>query len=489
MKHSIRLKLFMILSAFTAGIVLIYILLNTLAYRQFYLQNKKNMLVKTYLAINSLYNENAADIELNIERLDVNKGLNITILDGGNIVFSRAKGEYNRLSSRFPRMNELMVRMPMQMQDAKVLYDDGHCTLFSHYDKFFQSFNIDLSAKLDNGYTLLIRTPMESITESVSISNWFILLVGVVALFVGGFVVFFISRSFTKPILQLSAIANDMAHLNFDVKYDGKGKDEIDDLGNSINTLSCKLEKTISELKTANTQLQQDIEVKTHIDEMRRSFLSNVSHELKTPISLIRGYAEGLKESIASDKQSADSYCEVIIDESEKMGEMIKKLMSLMQIESGQDPVAIRRFSVTDLIASLIKKSGKIFEQKSTRIIFDQSENISVWGDEFLIEDVLGNYLSNALNHVSDGGHIEVTVQVAGSAARITVFNTGELIPEEDLDKIWQSFYKVDKARTRSYGGNGIGLAVVSAIMKALGKPYGVENVPGGVAFYIILDC
>ena len=114
---------------------------------------------------------------------------------------------------------------------------------------------------------------------------------------------------------------------------------------------------------------------------------------------------------------------------------------------------------------------------------------MDVYADPFLIENVLTNYLSNALNHVSPGGVVRAAVaRPSAQRVRITVFNTGEPIPTEELPRIWESFYKVDKARTRAYGGSGIGLSVVAAIMKAHGMPYGVENTPDGVAFYIELE-
>lgn len=485
MRNSIRFKFLVILSAFAGGIILFYIILNSIAFEKFYIINKKEVLVNTYKTINELYNEGADDIQLALERLDVNRSLNIVVMSNDSVIFNRAQGEFNRISLRVPRQNQMFP--PFNPQNADILYDDGKCVITRRYDRFFQSFNIDLTAKLDNEYTLYIRSPMESITESVNITNRFILIIGAIVLFIGAFVVIFISKSFANPILKLSSIANEMTQLKFDVKYDVKGHDEISDLGNSINILSEKLEKTISELKTANTKLQKDIEIKTHIDEMRQEFLCNVSHELKTPISLIQGYAEGLAENIANDEDSKNFYCNVILDESMKMDQMVKKLLSLMQIESGHDPVTIRRFSITDLIKSLLVRNKRNFEQKGVNVIFNCDENVFVWGDEFLIEDVMNNFLSNALNHVDGDNIIEFKINTTENNARISVFNTGEHIPEDELDKIWGSFYKVDKARTRQYGGSGIGLAVVSAVMKSIGKPYGVENVDGGVEFYIEL--
>ncbi|OQB15198.1 MAG: Alkaline phosphatase synthesis sensor protein PhoR [Firmicutes bacterium ADurb.Bin193] len=485
MKNSIRIKFLIILSAFAAGIVLFYIILNSVAFEAFHLYYKKDLLIKTYTTINSLYNENASDMAVRLDRLDINRSLNIAVLDGDTLVYGRV----NRPNRQNPRQMWLNQSSPGILgRDSDVLHDDGKSVITRRYDRVLQSYHIVLTATLDNGYSLFIRTPIESITESVKITNRFILAVGAIALLIGAVIAFLLSRSLTKPILKLSAIAGEMAHLNFNVKYDVKGKDEINDLGKSINILSERLEETISDLKTANAELCRDIETKTRIDEMRREFFSNVSHELKTPISLIQGYAEGLSDNIAADEKSRNYYCDVIVDESRKMGDMVKKLMTLMQIESGQDPLTIRRFEITSMIRSIIEKNKIVLESKGIKVISNTAGRVFVWGDEFLVEDVLVNYFSNAINHAGGEKIVEFNVDNRGGVVRIEVFNTGDNIPEQDLDKIWQSFYKVDKARTREYGGSGIGLAVVSAIMKAMGKPYGVRNVIGGVKFYIELD-
>ena len=260
------------------------------------------------------------------------------------------------------------------------------------------------------------------------------------------------------------------------------------DLGICINDLSAKLEQTISELKTANNELRKDIDQKTKIDDMRKEFLSHVSHELKTPIALIQGYAEGLKENISDDEESREFYCEVIADEAKKMNKMVKKLLALNEIEFGQDQVHIERFDVVDLLKNLTASTAILFQKKDVTLEFDAEEPLYVWADEFMIEEVLSNYISNALNHVFDGGVVQIRFEKRVKDVRIFVYNTGELIPEEDIEKIWIKFFKVDKARTREYGGSGIGLSIVAATMEAHGKEYGVRNVEDGVEFYIDLD-
>ena len=305
---------------------------------------------------------------------------------------------------------------------------------------------------------------------------------------IAAFVSYLFSRRFTRPVLELAQIASKMSELDFETKYEVKGEDEIAVLGNSINSLSEKLEHTISELKGANIELQNDIERKTQIDEVRKEFLSNVTHELKTPIALIQGYAEGLKDNINEDPESREFYCEVIIDEAMKMNKMVKKLLSLNQLEVGTAQPEIERFDLVPLVRSVLASTEILFQQKQVTLNLYTDESVYVWADEYMMEEVFTNFVSNALNHVDGRMQIDVSLKKEGDKVRLSVFNTGEAIPEESLSQVWVKFYKVDKARTREYGGSGIGLSIVKAIMELHRRNYGVFNREDGVEFWIELD-
>lgn len=335
---------------------------------------------------------------------------------------------------------------------------------------------------------MVIRTNVESIEDSAAIANEFLAYIGIAVVLLGSAAMFLYSRRFTKPILELADISKKMSELDFDIKYHHDSKDEIGILGSSINTLSDKLESTITELKQANNELLTDIQKKTEIDEMRKEFLSNVSHELKTPISLIQGYAEGLKENISDDPESRDFYCEVIMDEASKMNQMVKKLLSLNELEFGNNQVNFERFDIVTLIRSVLSSTEILFRQKGVTLRFAQSDPVYVWADEYLIEQVVTNYISNALNHVEGQRIIEIKLIQLENRVRVAVLNTGDNIPEEDIDKIWVKFYKVDKARTREYGGSGIGLSIVRAVMNLHNRECGVLNRPLGVEFWFELD-
>ncbi len=347
---------------------------------------------------------------------------------------------------------------------------------------------LELWGKMGNDGYYLVRTPLQSIQDASKLSNQFYFFIGSLIFLAGGAAIWYLTKRIVKPIQELTAISQRMADLDFDAKYESGGEDEIGELGNNFNKMSKTLEQTITELKTANVELQNDIDKKTEIDEMRKEFLSNVTHELKTPIALIQGYAEGLKDCVNDDEESRDFYCDVIIDESQKMNQMVKKMLTLNQLESGNDQVNMERFDLAELIRGVLQSSHILIEQKEAKVIFSPDDSVNVWGDEFKIEEVFTNYLTNALNHLNDEKTIEITCKKTDGVIRTTVFNTGSPIPDEDLDKIWIKFYKVDKARTREYGGSGIGLSIVKAIMDSLHQECGAVNYENGVAFWFTLE-
>lgn len=279
-----------------------------------------------------------------------------------------------------------------------------------------------------------------------------------------------------------------MSHLDFEASYEGDAEDEIGVLGRSMNTLSDKLKETIGELREANAALQKDIEEKIKIDETRKAFIADVSHELKTPIALIQGYAEGLTEGMCEDEESRNYYCEVIMDEAGKMNKMVKQLLTLTALEFGNDAPVIAPFDIDELIRDLLNSASILLTQNNAHVEYEPQNGLYVLGDEFKIEEVLTNYLNNAMNHLSGERVIRIRAERQEKLVRVTVFNTGDPIPEEDIPNLWSKFFKVDKARTRTYGGSGIGLSIVKAVMDAHGQQYGASNVTDGVEFWFTLE-
>ena len=348
---------------------------------------------------------------------------------------------------------------------------------------------LELWGQLRWGGYCLLQVPCQSISSAAHMTAVFYIFIGFAVVIAAMILTWLLIRAYTKPIIQLTTITRRMANLDFNARYTGRQSNEIGELGRAFNKMSDELELTIAELKSANVELMRDNERKTQIDEARMEFLNNVSHELKTPIALIQGYAEGLRDNVAGDEESRAFYCDVIIDEAGKMNNMVKKLLTLNQLEFGNDPVEMDRFDLTDLIRGVINGMQIMIDEAGAYVSFPVEAPCYVWGDAFKIEEVVTNYLSNAVNHADGPKRIEITLsRSANGRVTTTVFNTGTPIPEKDLGRVFEKFYKVDKARTREYGGSGIGLSIVKAIMDGHHQSCGVTNYDNGVAFWFTLD-
>lgn len=503
MKYSIRVKLTMILTALVCLMVVSLLLVNLTFYPIFYRNNKSNQFFDIYKEVQTYYlhginvQESLGILsERDMNTLSEKNQANIFVFSPVNlgdkpypIMFYSSANEKGSRDLVIERWME--IAYPDRKRDVKILDSTKLYEICQRHDDSTGADYLELFAVLDQerGVFILIRSSLVSMQQGIHNTNVFLTYVGIFIAFIGCVALYYISKMFTGPILSLADIAKRMSTLDFTAKYDVKSQDEIGELGQSINILSDQLETTISELKTANNELKLDNDRKTQIDEMRKEFLSNVSHELKTPIALIQGYAEGLMENITEDQESRDFYCEVIVDEANKMNKMVKKLLTLNQIEFGNNFIQIERFDIVQMMMSVLNSTQILFEQKGVRLLFDYREPVYVWSDEYMVEEVFTNFVSNALNHVSGEKVVRILMEPSGDNLRISVFNTGKCIPQEELEKIWIKFYKVDKARTREYGGNGIGLSIVSAAMKSLNHEFGAYNTEDGVCFWFEVDC
>lgn len=491
-KHSLRFKLTMLLMVIMTMTIFGSLALTQLYVKTFLLGELKYNMVNMYNEINSVFakeNVTADEIKERLAVIAAQSDVNIFVLQEDGTVYSNTNEEGKMRESM--RSIASLLR-GVDEKDLESLFSDNpnHYFVFhQNHDQKMDTDFYDLVGTLDDGSLVALRSSALKFRQSVNATVKLYFYIGMIAIFVGCIAMFFVSSAYVKPIRDMALSAKRMAQLDFDTKVLVNSKTEIGELGQSINSMSRELETTISELKSANAQLTKDIEKKTQIDEMRKEFLSHVSHELKTPIALIQGYAEGLKENVSDDPESKEFYCEVIMDEAEKMNQMVKKLLALNELEFGTNHALFERFDIVELIKNVNASSEILLQQKNLRLDFNVDGPMYVWADEFMIGEVYTNYLTNAINHTAEQGGISITIEEQEDILRINVFNEGELIPEEDIDKIWIKFYKVDKARTREYGGSGIGLSIVAATMKLHGREYGAYNGNNGVNFYFELEC
>lgn len=539
--HSIKFKITLLLVVTVTCLVAMLIGFNSIFSEKVYMNRKQKSMINSYENVNEIM-QKYTDLQIDkdtmcadMENISTAKGISVLVVDsswctiyvstqGDDSMMERLrmsifngdifKNNGSQDKAPEPKDQEDDSDNPADKDDKKehrkrlediidmsgtslvenrtIISSNDNYTLQKVYDERLGDYYLEIWGTLDNGYSIILRTPIQGIKDNVNISTTLIKYVGGAILAVGIIAAFVVSTYITRPIKQLSNIAEKMSEMDFNARYEGSDKGEIGLLGKSMNNMSEKLEQNIAELKKANLELKKDIDKKEKLEIMRTDFLSNVSHELKTPIALIQGYAEGLKEGITDDPESMEFYCDVIMDEANKMNTMVKRLLTLNQIEFGNDEPEMERFDINELIASVADANAIRAGQKNMSIVFDnRNERNFVWADEYKTEEVLTNYISNALNHCDGKRAIEVRTEKSenGGTITVTVYNSGKNIADEDLERIWEKFYKTDKARTREYGGNGIGLSIVKAIMDSMGQEYGVRNVSDGVEFWFNLDC
>ena len=486
MKYSIKSQMIAIFVGLTGCLLFALLFINMNFLEPYYVSQKEDAFIKMYARLKGAMESGSIETQEELEEI-------WQIAENNNLSYLIVDETYSRMFTNVNDMDMLKRQLAGYMlnqaqKTGKVLESTEEYEIARSRNPWNKEEYIEMWGTFDDGSVFLIRSPIESIKESAEISNRFLIYIGCTAVAVCILFIWYFSKRLTAPILELATLSERMANLDFNAKYTSGGSNEIGNLGDNFNRMSERLESAISELKSANNRLLKDIEQKEKLEQMRNDFLGNVSHELKTPIALIQGYAEGLKEGVKDDAESREFYCDVIMDEAAKMNQMVRSLLELNQLEFGDEKMKFERFDLTELVRGILQSMDILAQQDGVEVIFRQETPVYVWADEYKVEQVVRNYVSNAFHHVSLEKIIEVKIKILQYKARVTVINTGTAIPEEDVGRIWDKFYKVDKAHTREYGGNGIGLSIVKAIMESFRQKYGVINYDNGVEFWFELD-
>ena len=438
-RKSIQFKLFFTLCISIILIISLIVIVNNVLLETFYKFTKIETAKSISNRINEYYNTTLQfGFENELRDIEIKNNIQILIQNQNKeVIYTGNKDILNLISRSIVREGNLIYKKDNTEVRQNSIND--HLLLIS---------------TLDNGYTVYIRIPITPIKESVNISNRTLIIIAVIMFAISAIFSSLYSKQFTKPIVELNNITKKMAKLDFSEKYKiTNANDEINTLGKNINEMSEKLETTIGRLRENNNELEKDIEEKSRIDEMRKQFISDVSHELKTPISLIQGYAEGLKEDVNSDEESRKFYADVIIDESNKMDKLVKQLLELMKLEYKEMKFEDRKFDLNELINEEIKRQTVILKEKNIVIEFDGKKKCNVFASTNYIEQIVNNYLTNAIKHCEERNNekkiIIRTEKTKDKKIRLYIYNTGKKIPKENMQKIWKRFYKEDTSRNR----------------------------------------
>lgn len=341
------------------------------------------------------------------------------------------------------------------------------------------------SAVMDGSNIIIGYTSLQYVKEAVTVIGTFYKYFFMIAILLIIVLCFMYSRFITRPLRGINKVATKMSGLDFTEKCLVKSEDELGNLGSTMNFLGENLDEALTSLKEVNSKLQEDIERERKIESMRKEFIADVSHELKTPITLIKGYTEGIKDGIFID-EDLDSSLEVILQEADKMGNLVKDMLELSSLESGKITLNKESFGVDELIRNVLKKLSHNIDSKEIKVETELYSCKAV-GEVFKLDQVVTNFLTNAIRHTPVGGKINIAMNKVSEGIRIEFENSGSHIEGEELNKIWDKFYKVDKSRNRKEGGTGLGLSIVKNIIELHGGTYGVLNTDIGVKFYFTL--
>lgn len=501
-RRSIRFKFFVAISAVTLVFIGVLLILNLFFYEDYYMLMRRGELRDAYQSIRNSYSGDIEELMTVLDNYESQTAIRMAVVcSDGTVLYTsfNTRSDEGNADTQNPFQLPDFDLLDQQRRGYTILQSiaqnvswntlDSHSYQFLNVTLWDNDQYLCLAGVLDNqaDKCLFAYMPYAYIEQNSSLNLVFLVIAGGCALLICLIFAYGVSRWFSRPLIAMAGLADRMSELDFSTKYQGGSTDEIGQLGQSLNRLSAYLEQTIRELRQSNEQLAQEIKEKERIDNMRQEFIVNVSHELKTPIALIQGYAEGLTAGVADDPEDRKYYCDTIADEADHMNKLVMQLLNLSRLELGAEQTYSEDIDLHELCAEAVRKTAVLCESRGLTVEYDDT-CITVRTDGDLLDQVLMNYLSNAIRYTIDGGKIKISAKQTGDCVRLTVFNEGDGLPEEELPKIWEKFYRTDRARTREAGGTGIGLSLVRAIADTLHGSCGVENVEGGIVFWFELS-
>jgi len=331
------------------------------------------------------------------------------------------------------------------------------------------------------GLILRLQTTLNPIQQGIQLTQdfylWILLFGGLLAFLLS----FLFSRRIARPIEDLTEVAGEMSRMNFEVRYTGEEKGEIGELGNTLNHLTKALQETID-------QLEQELEKEKNLKKLRREFIARVSHELKTPIAVIKGYSEALEDGIYQSPREREGYVKIIQEESLKMDHMLREILDLSRLETRHMELKEEALEIQPYTQKIIEKLKGIDTEKKLILRNELKDpKTLIKGDAYRLEQIVSNFIKNALEH-SEGSEVEVRLREEEKSQgpariRMEIKNPGNPLSQEEQEKIWESFYKREEKK-----GSGLGLSIAAGLLKLMNSNFGTYNEPPGVVFYFTLE-
>lgn len=483
MKTKLWINLFIKIAVIFAAFVLLLGVANSALLVNYFTFKQEKLLIEKSKTIAALDYENTATLDDTVWSMHEDNNFDVEIYyENGKIIYTTRGAQMIDFSGSRPgEQNFKMINEIMKIEHSRTLSDGA---IIATARSSISGDQYLVCRRFSDGIITELRTQTALLKNSAAAAGEFVTVIAVICFLASLVWVFVFARKFSAPISEMSEITEDMANLNFDRKVKIKREDEIGKLGESINNLSTKLDASLSELRQANLRLKDEIELERQLDVMRRGFVANVSHELKTPLAIISGYAEGLKLNVNSD--SKDEYCDTIIDEAERMNKLVLSILELSKYESAQVKAQNELFDIALMAEDMAKRILK--SRNDLSVVCEIPAQTLVFADPLQTEQILKAYLENTAAHAENDGKVRIFCEKRDDRLVVSVYNSGKRIDPEIMPQIWQSFYRGDKAHSRNEGRFGLGLSIVAAIVKAQGQSCGVYNTDDGVCFWFTVD-
>lgn len=490
MKKSLTKKLFIVTTSLLMIFVFLSLSFQSIFFEKFYTNRKIKTLETEVLSFKDYYTQYASNpffLYSYLQKFEQGNNAKIAIFE--------SNGQISPLTNPNKTKDPNTIQILADIYNN--LYSDPELKDKISKSKSATSTSIDMPkynmkyittiCPLSDGNIVIAVSSFQSITEAGSVFKAFYIYIIFFAIIIVLLLSYIYANLISKPLIKLNKVANEMSNLNFSVKSDIESDDEIGTLAKTLNFLSLNLDNALSQLKTANKKLLKDIEKEKALENMRKDFIAGVSHELKTPIALIQGYAEGIKDNI-TDEEGREFYLDVILDESNKMETLVTDMLELSKLESPNFSLTLATFNIKMLIETICQKLNSFIIDKNIILTLNLSD-FYVNADKFRIEQVIMNFLTNAIRHTPGNGFIKITLTKFDEFNVIfSIENSGSQISEDDLTNIWDKFYKIDKSRSRTFGGTGLGLSIVKNILHLHKSKFGVHNTESGVEFFFTLS-
>ncbi|EOP91896.1 hypothetical protein IGM_01956 [Bacillus cereus HuB4-4] len=338
----------------------------------------------------------------------------------------------------------------------------------------------------DVSLTLVVSATFQPIDEASQVLVRFLPYISIIVLVIGLGSAYLYSRFITKPLIYINEGAQKMANLDFSEKIEVRSTDELGELSNSLNDMSINLQQAMFDLQKANQQLKNDIEKEREIETKRREFFAIVAHELKTPLTVMKGYIEGMMYNIGP-YQNRDQYLKQNHQIIENLEQLVREILSMSKLEQHTFKLQLEEVNLSKLLITITKNLEFFATQKNIQIIKEIDANFLISTDYILLEKACKNIIHNAIMYSphNEKVYIKLNKEFKTNHIQMEVLNTGVQIKEEDIQHLFKPFYRIEKSRNRNTGGSGLGLYIVKQIFESLDIQCSINNVGQGVQFLV----